>query len=601
MNRFLRLGIWLLAFLPLITFAAPSKFEVIVQPNPLKVSEFADVTVKALDSNGNVDKSTDSDIWLEIENYDYTNPDITLPGGGIWFFEASDQWVKIFSKGLSIKKAWTYKINVVDVYDTGIKWSATITVLANSPGPAVGSLTVSNPLSGSVEKQDTINVIWKTTYANTPIVILINGSKIQEGLSDQNGDFSLPLSGIAPWPHTLVVNALDLEDKIAATSWPIPFIYEPDPRKLFLWLDIKPAKEVQIWTKMTFTIKTAEEVSSAMLQFGDGNPVPTTKQSAGIFVKDMTFDEPATYPIDVVLSVNGKTETFENVDTITISDELRKITSLTATPDPATTTAKLDWTYVGKIDYFKVTYGTTATNLRLSVTSTQPTTTLLIAEPTLTYYAQVFPVDAQGKTIGEPSDIVSIPPLKDKEPICGNRIIEAPETCDDGNLRNDDGCSTLCQIELPGTLIPLGGNTGTNQEPQHNGATVPPAPQASTCYPEGIQISATQVGDQYYIVWAPVPKAKGYQIYRSDRQVATIDQMIMIGNTTETRYAYPFDPTAEVDTYAWYAVRAICENDEVKPVGDMTKVKVWPEQTLVILMLASLFVFGMVRLTKSFG
>jgi cysteine-rich repeat protein len=594
MNRLIRQFIRILAFVPLFSRAAPARFEVTVQPNPLKVSEFSDVTVKALDSNWNVDTSTDSDIWLEIENHDYTNPDIVLPGGGIWFFEASDQGVKIFSKWLSIKKAGTYKLNVVDVYDTGIKGTATITVLANSPGPAVGWLNVSSPLSGSVEKQNLINVVGKTTYANTPIVIMIDGTKVDEWLSDQNGDFSLPLAGITAWPHTLVVNALDLTDKIVATSGPIPFIYEPDPATLFLWLAISPAKEVEVRTKMTFTITTDEEVGSAMLKFGDSDPVPTTKESAGVFVKDITYDEPATYPIDVILTINGKTETFTDVDTIKINDELRKITTFEATPDPDTTTAKLDWTYVGKIDYFKVTYGTSRTNLRLSVTSTQPTTTLLIAEPTLTYYAQVFPVDEQGNTIGEPSDVISIEPLRERMPICGNGIIEAPETCDDANLRNNDGCSSLCQIEIPEEpTLPV------DDGPTHNGATLPPA--ASSCYPEGIQISSTQVGEQYYIIRSPVPNAKGYQIYRSDQPVGSIDQMIMIGNTNDTRYAYPFNPNAEVDTYAWYAVRAICDNDEVKPVGDMTMVKVGPEKTLIILMLASLFVFGMVRLTKSFN
>gem|GEM_PF-4591842 len=83
MNRFLRYLIRTFAFAPLLVFAAPSRFEVTVKPNPLKVSEFSDVTVKALDSNGNVNTTADSDIWLEIENFDYTNPDITLPGGGI--------------------------------------------------------------------------------------------------------------------------------------------------------------------------------------------------------------------------------------------------------------------------------------------------------------------------------------------------------------------------------------------------------------------------------------------------------------------------------------------------------------------------------------
>lgn len=32
-------------------------------------------------------------------------------------------------------------------------------------------------------------------------------------------------------------------------------------------------------------------------------------------------------------------------------------------------------------------------------------------------------------------------------PVCGNRTVEFPERCDDGNTANCDGCSSLCQIE----------------------------------------------------------------------------------------------------------------------------------------------------------
>jgi cysteine-rich repeat protein len=31
--------------------------------------------------------------------------------------------------------------------------------------------------------------------------------------------------------------------------------------------------------------------------------------------------------------------------------------------------------------------------------------------------------------------------------MCGNSIVEPPETCDDGNLIGGDGCSMMCQIE----------------------------------------------------------------------------------------------------------------------------------------------------------
>lgn len=33
--------------------------------------------------------------------------------------------------------------------------------------------------------------------------------------------------------------------------------------------------------------------------------------------------------------------------------------------------------------------------------------------------------------------------------LCGNGILEVPEECDDGNLLNGDGCSSLCKKEIP--------------------------------------------------------------------------------------------------------------------------------------------------------
>lgn len=43
-------------------------------------------------------------------------------------------------------------------------------------------------------------------------------------------------------------------------------------------------------------------------------------------------------------------------------------------------------------------------------------------------------------------------------PVCGNGVQEVGETCDDGNLLNNDGCSSLCQIEIPPTPTPECGN-----------------------------------------------------------------------------------------------------------------------------------------------
>lgn len=48
----------------------------------------------------------------------------------------------------------------------------------------------------------------------------------------------------------------------------------------------------------------------------------------------------------------------------------------------------------------------------------------MLADPTQTYYAQVFPVDENGIVNGEPSDIIQIGPLTERDPVCGDSIIE---------------------------------------------------------------------------------------------------------------------------------------------------------------------------------
>lgn len=40
------------------------------------------------------------------------------------------------------------------------------------------------------------------------------------------------------------------------------------------------------------------------------------------------------------------------------------------------------------------------------------------------------------------------------KPVCGNTILEIPEQCDDGNIKNGDGCSSDCKLESSGGINP---------------------------------------------------------------------------------------------------------------------------------------------------
>ena len=69
--------------------------------------------------------------------------------------------------------------------------------------------------------------------------------------------------------------------------------------------------------------------------------------------------------------------------------------------------------------------------------------------------------------------------------------------------------------------------------------------------------------------------------------------MSLVGETNEPIFEYPFDPNAAADQYAWYAVEAVCNPDgSQQQLGDFEKVKVGPEQTLMIMLLSVLLLWG---------
>ena len=84
--------------------ADPDAFIVEVSPSSFDVNEAVDITIKAAKANGDIVKDYQGDVFIEIEGIVDT-ADYTVPSDGLYTFIPQDQGVKLFSKGLSIKKA----------------------------------------------------------------------------------------------------------------------------------------------------------------------------------------------------------------------------------------------------------------------------------------------------------------------------------------------------------------------------------------------------------------------------------------------------------------------------------------------------------------
>lgn len=113
------------------------------------------------------------------------------------------------------------------------------------------------------------------------------------------------------------------------------------------------------------------------------------------------------------------------------------------------------------------------------------------------YYLRVFPSDASGSIIGEPSDVILIEQMQGSAPVC--RV-------------------------------------------------------------SGITVTTRKIGEQYFLSWQAAQNAERYIVYRSDRPVSSIAEMQKVGETSDTKFPYPFDPNAQTDAYAYYAVVAMCQD-----------------------------------------
>jgi hypothetical protein len=554
-------SVLLLALVSNSVFAQVVRLDVTVNPSTIKVNEFADVTIRAIDSAGNVvttyGNNNDGDILMYIEEYGsnaMNNPDFILPWSGFYFFEAADQWARVFSKGLTVLTPGTYTLKVSELFNTAIKWEARFTVVWTWTLPQQSNVIVTSPTSGSTITTDTLNVIGTTQLPNTPIAFYIDAIKVQDSLSDQNANFNIFITWVQPWNHRLEVRAMDLAQTQVGTSWPIPFTYaaQNTNTSLLLGVEVQPSNQVAQNAAVTIIVTTDPSVTAATLQIASWPQLPTERQMPGRFVRQVTMNEIWSFPVHVILTAPQVTREFRDQERITVSASERRILTLNATVPLERNRNAIDlmWTYTGVINNFRVMYGLNPADMAQMITVTTPQTTLTRQDTSQTWFIQVWPVDSDNNVIWLPSPITSVPWLP---PVNTDALLE-----------------------------------------------IKPAPTPkNACNTGNIPLRTTIMNERYYLAWDPVPGAIGYMIYRAEQQPWSIAQMMKVWETAQTMYEYMFDPNAKADKYAWYAVQARCEDWTSAIVDDIKKVKVWPMDTIIVMIMASLLVYGLSRVVKS--
>lgn len=511
----------------------PDAFIVEVQPSSFDVNEAVDITIKAVTANGDIVKDYQWDVFIEIDGIADT-ADYVVPSEWLYTFVAQDQWVKLFSKGLIVKRSGTFAVKVSDIVNESIAGEKTIIVGSSTNASATESISIATPADGGIERNNVVNVIANAPQLpNSPYSIFLNNSIVAEGTTDSIGDINAYMSGVIAWQNLLQIKISNANNEIIGESTSMRFTYNPIKDGVFDSVQILPSTKVKQGTKTTFNVSTSDSVSSAVIKLSNGKSLPMDRKTAWLFTKDIVIDTEGNIDVGVDLLNAGKTSSYTGIATVIVEKSI-SIGKIRLYSDSIDKT-KLNVTRetVGKADKYKVEYGTSSDLLDQFVIA--PTNEIVINNLTIgqTYYFQITPLDSTQTAIGQTS---------------------------------------------PVTQIVVG--------------------QDLACIVKNISVRDQKIGDKYYLVRSWVENADKYLIYRSDFDTSDSSKMQKVGETTGTMFEYPFDKSSKTDKYAYYLVEAACKNGSNLKIDNAKRIKVWPVENVLLFIVIALFGYCIFRLYK---
>ncbi len=511
--------------------ADPDAFIVEVSPSSFDTNEAVDITLKAVKSNGDIVKDYQWDVFIEIEGIVDT-ADYTVPSDGLYTFMAQDQGVKLFSKGLIIKKSWTFTIKVSDFPNDNIMGQKTIIVGNTQESAATNIVTIMSPIPSGIEKNNIANIIAIAPWLpNSPYDIYINNKSVSQGMTNINGDINAYVSGINEWDNILQIKILNANNETIGESETISFDYQPIKDGVFISILTEPGAKITQGEKVNFTVNASESVTSAQIKLSDEKRVPMDKKKNWIFIKEILVDREGNIPVDINLIVLGQTKNYTGVTTI-VASEWTAIGKIRMYSDSVDKT-KLNVTRepIGTPDQYKVAYGTSQNDLAFSIIT--QTNEIIIENLTIgeTYYFQITPLDSTGNPVGTVSEIT--------------------------------------QAKIGETI---------------------------SCTVVGITVGNQQIGEKYYLIRSGVINIEKYVIYRSEFETSDINNMQKVWETTGTMFEYPFNKFSKKNEYAYYLVEWVCKDGTTVKIDSAKKIQVGPVENILLIILISGFIYSIYRL-----
>lgn len=543
---FHKLSVWSIAIavvcIPVVLYA--KSFSVQVSPNPMQPWEAADMTIKALNSDGSTNTEYQWTILMDLGQQDLNSYD--FPSNGFYTFTAEDLGERTFNKWFVVRRVGNYTLKVFDAADESVLWSLDLAVGSTSPSSTiVNMIDIVEPLRDATIEGSALQVVGMLEGRMLPLQFFIDGEQVDmEAETDATWNFSIYIPNIISWDRTLQVKALDTEGEVIAESDIVDFEFTAPPVDWFLQsFTAHPSGTIDAWSSVDFAAQVDGTVRSIQISIGDMGDFIMDRAGPWSFIKSVIIDKPWVHIVDVELIFEWWQRTiYDDRATLVVAGNPIsiwpvKVVNNAADPSKISVSWDTTWTSSGYIIRYGLSKDTLSQEIRSSVVNVE-IANLDIGKQ---YYIQVFPVDENGMIIGEWSRIASI--TTQWQSVAGTSSVE-------------------------------------------------------TCSVVGMQIRTEKIGDQYFLVWDAITGAVEYHIYKSDFEVSSIETMQKIWTSLVPQFSYPFDIDAQEDVYTYYAVVATCSDGQNLQIDGVKKVHTWPVSDMIVLFFVSLLFYSLYRIYR---
>ncbi len=602
----------------------PAASILLTAPEKVQVNTPFDVSVQALDSNGEPALSYRGTVFFSSP----TDSNASLPQAdeGYTFKGTDDQAKHTFAKATIFSTTGPHKLVVTDVDNPDLEQEVTVVVESrldqnNNNAPISNNVTVTSPSTGSTYGESGLDIVGRMA-PSTKFKVVDGGIDIGNDISDAEGNFIFKAQSLADGKHTFVITALDAADTpLGQSTEVIVFIDTKAPVLndiIFLPpANITPEKSIEVQL-----VSEPKLTKARVIIDGVAHDCTEDKSNPGTY--SATFNAPAKegeYEVKVSLvNTLGKESTPPVTKKLSVTKSFSYIiTSLKAGPGTEPGSLVLTWDKFAETSRFKeyqIQYDTSPLSLSKQVISTDPapTYTLTGLEPGGTYYVAIT-VKGKMNEVGPQSDIVSGVTKK----VGSSKIENLKAVSEDSKISFtwDDPVHP----EITRYKIEYGIRSGEYLENAYtldnkqswyipdlingiayyfkisaldaNNAVVITAdeisatpggpgynrPPPSACTPTDVSNIRIQMrGNERILVWDALPSVTSYRIY-SGTQEGVFN--LPVREVRDTAFAIPF--LSKEYPYYYYAVKSVCSDSghESANFSNILKIETGPAALIV--------------------